>query len=183
MRPTDLSSESDCSGTLGLLFLLVTLSGLVKKGSFHLNPSPHTPASPEPSGNLRTRRTRCFQSLRDILDADRRAGRADRGQERPLHPGEAHRALPAVELEGWGGWGPRLLQAQRGVPWKGRGHQSPEGMSISALLIQCKQRQVKSLSTASNTLQIDCKSQTGGPHKPEHKRPTLLSVVMPHEAG
>lgn len=37
-----------------LLFLLVTLSRLMKKGSFHLKPAPYTQASPEPWGNLRT---------------------------------------------------------------------------------------------------------------------------------
>lgn len=52
--PTDLSTKFDCSGTLGLLFLLVALSGLMKKGSFHLNPTSYTEASPEPAGNLQT---------------------------------------------------------------------------------------------------------------------------------
>lgn len=37
-----------------LLFLLVTVSGLRKKGSFYLNPAPYTQASLEPLGNLRT---------------------------------------------------------------------------------------------------------------------------------
>lgn len=52
--PTDLSTKFDCSGTLSLLFLLVALSGLMKKGSFHLNPTPYTKASPKPAGNLQT---------------------------------------------------------------------------------------------------------------------------------
>lgn len=37
-----------------LLFLLVTVSGLRKKGSFYLNPAPYTQASLKPLGNLRT---------------------------------------------------------------------------------------------------------------------------------